>query len=323
MLSLFRTNQAYAGLLLFLYALVLQLPLFLGGGEPRPPYTGGGVLGTWLMEQLAQHRNFALLLPVLLVGVQGVQANTLATRHQLSRVVTQFPGLFLVLMWAVVPAFRWLHPIQVANVFLLFALLSLGRLYKRNEPAVALFNAGAWLGVASLFFPEYLFFLPAFLIGVGVLGRPEPRSLLQVTVGLLTVYFLMGTWHYFRGTFVGFLTLQFSVIGLADFMPATPFSLAGLALLALLILVLITLSGRIQRLLNIEGSKGINIQFWVLLSSLTLVLFGATVYASFAQVAVVPLGILLGLAIVEAPVARANFFHLLLFSAALVPGLLW
>ncbi|MEM9526676.1 MAG: hypothetical protein AAGA31_08720, partial [Bacteroidota bacterium] len=192
MLSIFRTNEAYAGLLLFFYALLLQLPYFFIGAPFAPPSTPDGLLGQWLMTWAGERTWLTLFLPVLLIFLQGLQANTLVSRHRLSRTITQFPGLFLVIIWGIVPAFRWLHPIQVANVFLLFGLLSLGRVYKKEEPAVALFNAGAWLALASFFSPRYLLFLPAFLVTIGILRRPDIKSILRVLIGMFLLYFLVG-----------------------------------------------------------------------------------------------------------------------------------
>jgi len=322
LLSLFRTNQAYAGLLLFFYALVLQLPTLLGGGEPRLEEPGEGWLGNWLMMWVGDRQLLALLLPVVLVFLQSLQATALVTRHRMSRSITQFPGLFLILAWALVPAFHWLHPVQVANIFLLFGLLALGRLYKRDEPAIPLFNAGAWLGVASLFCPEYLFFLPAFLIAVGVLRRPDFRSLFQLITGLLLLYFLVGSGIYFFGNLPAAVRLQFSSFGWPTFIETGTISYYTLWFLAVLPPLLFLAYGWLTRLLNIEGSKGVNILYWVLLSSLLLLAFGGLVSASFVQITTVPLGILLGLAFIEIAPKPASFLHLLLLLAALLPGVL-
>ncbi|MEL7161361.1 MAG: hypothetical protein AAFN92_11450, partial [Bacteroidota bacterium] len=319
MLSLFRTNQAYAGLFLLFYALLLQLPVLLGGGEPPPPATGG-YLGSWILNWVGERPLLRLILPVVLVFVQGVLANTLVTRHRMSRTITQFPGLFLVLVWGLVPAFRWLHPIQLANVALLFGLLSLGRLYKKDEPAVPLFNAGAWLGVASLFYVQYLLFLPAFLVGVGVLRRPDLRSLIQLVTGLLLLYFLTGSWLYFRGTLATFLAVQFSGFTLVGLQFAGLPDQLGLGLLGFLLLVLLFGYGWLVRLLNIEGSKEVNIQYWLLLSTPLLLLFAGTATVAEAQTVVVPLGILLGLAFILFSKRRATLLHFLLLIAALLPG---
>ncbi|MEO0732866.1 MAG: hypothetical protein AAFZ52_08530 [Bacteroidota bacterium] len=321
MLSLFRTNQAYAGLFLLVYALLLQLPMLLGGA-PAPPAATGGYLGEWVQSWVTERSFWALLLPVVLVFIQGLQANVLVTRHRMSRTITQFPGLFLILVWALVPTFCWFHPVQLANVALLFGLLSLGRLYKRDEAAVPLFNAGAWLGLSSLFYAQYLLFLPAFLIGVGVLRRPDVRSLVQLTTGLLLLYFLTGSWLYFRGELPVFLEAQFGGFTLVQGQPWGITDGVGLGVLGLLLLLLLVGSGWLVRLLNIEGSKEVTIQYWLLLLAPIVVLLAGPVDVAVAQTVTVPLGILLGLAFILFSPRRATLFHFLLLVVALLPDLL-
>lgn len=322
MLALFRTNQASAGLLLFFYALLLQLPVFLGGVELPAGYAGGGVLGHWAMERLADRPFWLAFAPVVLVTAQGILASMLVTRHRMSRNVTQFPGLFLILCWALAPSFRLLHPLHFANLFLLLGLLSLGRLYKREEPAVPLFNTGAWLGLASLFAPAYLLLVPAFAIGVGTLRRPDVRSLLQVLTGMGLIYFLVLTLYYFTGQLGAALAWQWQGFGMANTPSVTTMVLPGVIILGLLALLSMASYGGTVRLLNIEGKKNVTILLWMLVFGLVSILVSAGTGLAYLQVVTVPVGILVGLHIVQIRPGKAEFYHLLLVTAALGPLLL-
>lgn len=322
MLSLFRTNQAYAGLLLFVYALVLWLPVFFIPDTGMENAADEGILGKWVVEALAGSRILSVLATVILVGIQGIQLNTWAARHHVSRSVTQFPGLFLVLVSALVFSFHGFSSFQVANVFLLFFLLSLGRLYKREEPAVALFNAGAWLGVASLFRPEYLLFLPAGVAAISILRRLELRSLLQLLTGVGMVYFFTVVAGYVFAAPPGTLARHFSGLGFPELMQAGTKDLLGLGLLGLLILAMVLSFGRVNTMLNIEGSKNVSVLAWLLLCSMLVVAVAAQVSVVNAQVVVVPLGGLLGLRLVTLPNARAEAIHVVLVAAALIPLIL-
>lgn len=317
MLSFFRTNQASAGLLLFFYALLLQLPILFGWvAVPALPSTGS-LASYWLLEWADRHFYLATLLPVLLVTGQGIVANTLVTRHRMSRKVTQFPGLFIILCWALVPAFRALHPTQVAGFFLLLGLLSMGRIYKKEEPAVPLFNTGAWLGLAVLFAPAYLFVLPAFIIGIGILRRPDFRSMLQFLAGPLVVFFLFFSGTYFYGLSGDALSRQFSDFGLLPPPTFEPLQLTGLVVLALLLLYAIGSYGNLVRLLNIEGKKNGNLLIWVLLFLALSILASGAAGIPYYQVITVPVGLLIGLRFILFPEARAEFYHLVLFTVAM------
>lgn len=319
MLSLFRTNQAYAGLLLFVYALVLWLPTFFFPVTPVEGAAGDGVLGHWLAQALADRTHLATVVTVLLVGVQGIQLVTWATRHNLSRSVTQFPGVFLVLVSALVYQFHGFSGYQPANLFLLFGLLALGRLYKREEPAVALFNAGAWLGVASLFRPEYLFFLPAFVATMSILRQLDLRSVLQILTGIGLIYFFLAVTGYLTGEYAAYVSRQFGQFGLPEIDGLTPRNLPGLATLGLLLLAVLLGFGRISRMLNIEGSKNVSALAWFLLVSVLVASVTDNATVSTAQVLVVPLGGLLGLGMVNMAPSRAEAVHLVLMAVAMVP----
>lgn len=318
MLSLFRTNQAQAGLLLLIYAFLLQLPTLLGGAVQQPEITGDGYLGNWLMSLTQDSRWLSLLLPVILITILAIQANLLAARHRFSRSVTQFPGLFLLLAWAVLPSFRWLSAYHAANIFLLFGIISLGRIYKRDERSVPLFNAGAWLGIAFLFRPEYLFFLPAFMVAVGVLHRPEVRSFLQLLTGFLLVCTFTSIAAYFFGFFPQLLHLQFSGLGFPSFSSFPLYDLIPFGLYFLFLLFLPLLYGAIVQLLNIEGKQGIKIIYWLQLFTILVVMLGGSFVSAEISVMLVPIGILLGLYLIEVESSTAEVVHLLLFAAALI-----
>ncbi len=322
MLSLFRTNQAYAGLLLFVYAFVLWLPLFFGSDPIVVPTTGDGVWGQAVLGWFAAHPWLAILASVVLISIQGIQLNTWATRHRLSRTVTQFPGLFLVLINALVYSFHGFNAFHCANVFLLFGCLSIGRIYKREEPAVALFNAGAWLGVASLFRPEYLLFLVAFIAAISILRKIKLQSILQVFTGTLLVYFFLVVVSYSSGSLGASMQLQFGGLGLPELQAASLSDLIGLAIMGVLVLGVILGYQHIALMLNIEGRKNIQFLNWLLLLGLVVAFGNQDVRVSSAQAIVPALGGLVGLGLVSIKHARAEVIHLLLFVAALLPVLL-
>ncbi len=281
-----------------------------------------GVAGEAVIAWVGDKRWLVLLLPVVLITAQGTIANVLVTRHRMSRKITQFPGLFIVLCWGLFPVFRELQAFHFANVFLMFSLLSLARVYKKEQPSVPLFNAGAWLGIASLFTPLYLCLLPALVIGMGVLRRPDLRSILQMLVGGGLMYFLAFMLLYLSGTWEGAPEAHFSGIGLVGAPKLTPYLLLGLIALGVLLLLVIVYYGMIVQLLNIEGKKNAGIIAWLLFFGALGLLLSGTALLPGLQVLVCPLGILVGLRFILLPPGRAEFLHLILLVVAMGP-LLW
>lgn len=323
MLSLFRTNQSYASLLLFVYALVLQLPLLLLGAEAPVLTVNEGYFGLALTEWMTTQRVLSLVLPALLIGVVGLTANRLTDRFHHSRTITQFPGLLVVLTWGLSPAFRYFDVVQLNHLLLLFALFAVGGLYRTDKPQIALFNAGCWLGLASMFRPAYLLYIPGLLIAVGILRTIGPRSILQFVVGILVIYFLTGVYAFWVGDIFNFWVAQARSFGLGEPVAGGYYAKLGIYLLGFVLLVVLLRSEFIKSLLNIQGSKNISVLYWLLLFSLPVACLGGAISIADAQVAVLPLGILLGLLFVRLPAARAEVYHLLLFSAATALSVLY
>ena len=316
MLSLFRTNQAYASLLLFAYALLLQLPVFIWGevpaAEPSPAYFGNVLIalvgtGWWL----------APVLPPVLLAITGIVANNVADRYRVARTVTQFPGLFVVLLWALCPAFHAFSPLQFALVFLVLAIGALGGTYKGQHGEVARFNSGWWLGLASLLHPAYLIFVPGFVVGISIFQTANLRSISQLATGVVLPYFLGATYAYVSGDLDLFYQGQLAGFGLGGAVPTTLYALLGAALLLIPLVIVLFSGGGARVLLSIEGAKNVSFLYWVLFFTLPVAAFTAGPVLADAQVLVVPLGMLLGLWIGRQEERRAEFYHLLLFAAAM------
>ncbi|MEM6772533.1 MAG: hypothetical protein AAF597_18290, partial [Bacteroidota bacterium] len=228
----------------------------------------------------------------------------------------------LVLVSALVYSCHGFNAFQVANVFLLFGMLSLGRLYKREEPAVALFNAGAWLGLASLFRPEYGLFLLAFFTGLSILRRVELRSVLQILTGGGLIYFFLIVFSYFKGNLGAVLSEQFSAFGWPTLLPTSVPNKIGLGVIGLVIIGVLLGYRSITTMLNIEGSKNTSLLAWTMLYAILVIAFSGEITPLSVQAATVPLGGLLGLGLVTIKPSRAEVVHLLLVVAAVLPLLL-
>ena len=320
MLAPFRTNQAYASLLLFGYALLLQLPfLLLPTGAAvtvaSPTYVGGG-----LTDLIAGQWWAGRLLPPLLLAVAGIVANGYCDRFRLSRIPSQLPGLMLVLFWGLVPAFHLFAPQQLAFVLLLWTIGYMAGTYKSNHTEVTRFNVGFLLGVASLLQPTYVLFVPAYVLGIAIFESASPRRIFQLVVGAVVAYFLVGGFAYLRGDLTEFYTGQLAGFGFGDWVAARPWNLAGLGLLGLSLLLVITSGSGGRVVLNIAGAKNVSFLFWLLLFSLPVAGLTARLETVDAQVVIVPLGMLTGLWLDRLGRGPGELYHLLLFAAALGLG---
>ncbi|PPK87343.1 hypothetical protein CLV84_0283 [Neolewinella xylanilytica] len=317
MLSFFRTNQSFASLLLFGYALLLQLPAFVFDGGGVTADGDIGHYGGWLRSAVGSSRLLSAILPPVLVATAGIVANNLCDRYRISRTVTQFPGLFIVLTWAMVPSFHLFDPQQVNLVFLLLSIGALGSTYKSMTSAVARFNAGFWLGLAALLEPTYLLLIPGFFLGISIFRTADLPSLAQLLGGTLVVYFLAAVYAYLRGDLLEFYVNDLGVLGIWSPETASAYDLVGVGILFALVLVVLMGGASSRVLLSIEGGKNLSFVYWVLLFAIPVAFLGSELHIVDAQLLVAPLGLLLGLWFVDRSDRQAEFLHLLLFAAAL------
>ncbi|WP_116107261.1 hypothetical protein [Lewinella sp. IMCC34191] len=317
MLSLFRTNQSFASLLLFGYALLLQLPVFIFGAGGVTPDADVGYYGEAVLRVVGFSSWLSALVPPLLVATGGIIANNVCDRYRISRTVTQFPGLCIVLVWGLVPSFHFFDPQQLALIFVLLGIGALGSTYKSLTPAVARFNAGFWLGLAGLLEPTYLLLIPGFLLGISIFRTADLRSMTQLIGGTLVVYFLAAVYAYLQGELLDFYLNDIHAFGFWAPEAASVYDLIGTGILLALILLVAAGGGGTRTLLSIEGGKNLSFLFWVLLFALPVAVFSAVLQVVDGEVLVAPLGTLFGLWLVDRTDRQAELMHLLLFAAAL------
>lgn len=314
MLQLFRTNQLLFGFLLLFYALALR---FAGVG--LPPVEGATGVWTDAVQQLFGGSVSRYIFGCLLLTGQAVYLNFLVARNRLSRDPSQFAGLFYILFSCLLPAFLDLSGPLLANTFFILAYGELSSTYKKNQAATALFNAGLWIGIASLFYVGYLVFLPWLFTGINSLRKPSLREWLIGLLGTLCVYwlagvgyFLLDAWPYFREVQLGsfsWLNIQ-SDNGASDWLQG--------AVIGLLMLITLGQVGSLLSRNTIDVRKKINLLYVALLFSPFFLLFQPAIYLEAFLLLAVPLGTLIGLRFVRLSPAVGEALHLVVLVAVLV-----
>jgi hypothetical protein len=90
-----------------------------------------------------------------------------------------------------------LLPVSEATIVILciVALLyELFKSYQMPEATIRFFNVGAYLGFASLFVPQMLFFVPVIWMGMYNFRALEHKSFLASFLGVISVYWILLVW---------------------------------------------------------------------------------------------------------------------------------
>lgn len=313
LLQFFRTNQLYASFLLIFYAFLLRLPAWwYPMSELTVVDSGAGLWGRWLNELIVDHRWATIVVPVLILFVTAIMANRLAFNERLSRQVTQFPGLFIIVVSSLCPIMLGFNSLFVANLILFLSVMSAFGLYRAANTILPAFNAGLWLGIATLFNAYYVFFfLLLIIIGIS-LNALSIKMMLWFLAGYVVVHWLMGVLYYLQGSLPEYLEVQWSYSLWPNFSPDTIWNLGGVVLLSGILGFVLFKQGRNVKLLNIKGQKKVNLLYWWLFISLgALLLFPeAGIYA--IHLATIPLGILLSFSFTRGGRSAGEAGHLLL-----------
>lgn len=320
MLQLFRNNQIVLSILLFPYLALLLISAYFGGPQLRT-YGGEGVLGDGL-SRLAANLPTGLYLAGLLTTLvaTGVIANAAFFAHRLTDRQNLFPGLFIGLLSLALPQFIGMPAFHAANLFLLVSLTQILLVYGARGQAVAIFNAGFWLGMATLFVPNYVWFLLPVLMSLSYLRATRTREVLMILIGLLLPWFFAVVYWFWYGDLNYFLDRQL-LQPFAWFSPDR-LELPGYSQLGyffILLALALSASGGIRRKLGVAGRKKLSILYWFLIfAGVSVLSSGAAPGTGYLVVLAVPLGITLSLYFSRLGPAAGEAAHLLLLVITLL-----
>jgi hypothetical protein len=300
-----------AGVLLLGYALLLHLSWFWQGLPPvnAEPGLGNSLVVPWLLA----HAHWQLPVILILLFLQGVLANNIVFTHRLAGSVNLFPGVFVVLLGSLLPAFLGYSGYLAANVFLLLGLRSLLLTFRVSSAADLIFNTGFWVGLAAFFVPTYLVFLLPISITLTILKSGKFRDQFMLLIGALLPLYLVGMGCYWYDQ----LPLYWEQQWVAGFALPQYIDWATLPLLSTGVMVAVTgvvLLSQNQYLnkTKMEVQTKISILYWLLLGALLGVLW-AMPWGVYRWQAVVPVaGILLSFNFTRARPPVAEAWHLLL-----------
>lgn len=268
MLSFFRTNQFASNLLVLLYAIGLRFSYFLN--PVQTTVANEGVLSNVLKNLLLENPLIEGIIATLFLFLQAVLINNLAMKHRLFNDNTLFPGLFYVISMSLVQDFFPLSSILFGNFFLIVALDQMMSTYKRPKCADNIFNAGFWIGIASLFYSSFVLFFLLVFIGIGLLRNFKWKERVMLLCGFLVPFLFVSAWFFWQDSLQTFwqtyFVEQFSFLNFQYEQTST-------FLIKLGLLILLFLLGFFN---NYDFSKSNQIRSYVNIIYLTLIVSGLT-----------------------------------------------
>jgi hypothetical protein len=261
-------------------------------------------------QNLAAH----IIAMALLMG-QGYLVNLLSINYRLSNEINLFPGLFYVWCCCAIPDFLYLSPVLIGNTFFLIALYQIFDTYKNPACADRIFNTGLWLGIASLFYFPFVFFLIVLLAALSILRAFNLQELMMILVGMFLPYFFVGLYFFWFNKFDFFYENQ--IARNFDFfnfnqIPFTWDTWVKLAIFFIALILVVANNGLYLAKKNIQVQKKINILYWVLIAAAVAVPFQANITFEHFLLIAPTLGIFLGLSFTAMKSQWAEAIHFLM-----------
>ncbi|MCG9880012.1 MAG: DUF6427 family protein [Bacteroidia bacterium] len=206
MLEIFRSNTIFSVAGLLLFTILLRLAMFFSPVlvEPDIHTPFAEIVFNWLKNH--QLFNYQLpLLASLLIFIQAILINYIASEHDILYKGSVMPGLFYVLLNSIYPEQLWLTPQLLANTFLILILYRLCYLYESEKPLFLVFDASILLGLGLLLDYDLIIYLPFILLSVLFMTAFQIRYWMAAFIGILIPAYFLGVIFFLNNQLKDFL----------------------------------------------------------------------------------------------------------------------
>jgi len=318
-LSLFRTNQIIANVLLIFYAAICRFSPFVTGHVAES--ANAGILADYFYTFTNGHPVLVNILSILIVFIQAILVNILVAQYRMANEMSLFPGLFYILLVSSIPDFLSLSPPLLANTFYIIALLQLFETYKKNTVAAGIFNTGFWLAIGSLFYFSTITFVILAFIGLGTIRTARLKENLVLIIGFIVPYFLCNVIYFWNDQLGLFWQQQFTDnFGFLDLAEVKVDWELYVKLLFFLLLILFAMfnAGSFGFKKNTQVRKYIGILYWGMLIAGLATTIQASVSLQHLLLLTPPLAIFLSFSFQKINKPMAESIHLVLLFAILI-----
>ncbi len=195
LIKFFRSSYLIQYIILFLIALTLGGSSLIYPVDVMPSrdiYPFYSIIYFWLGD-------FKILFSVMgfiFLFFETLMINNIITENKIVPKNSLLPGFLYVILMSFSPELLTLHPVLIANFFLILILNLVFKIYGQKKPFTLLYKLGLILGVASFFyFPVYLFLIFIFWF-LFFLRSLSWRELMIPVVGLITPYIFLVVWYF-------------------------------------------------------------------------------------------------------------------------------
>jgi len=273
--SIFKKNLFFNSLLLLPFAVILRLYSLVFAGNIKTTEVGG-ILYTSIINILPDYPILNSIVSIILVFIEAVMINRLVIKNRFSRDITLLPGMFFIVLVSLSPEMLGLSPIIFGLYFVILSFSNLFKTYKKYNSERYLFNAGMFMGVAILFYFNFILLTIPLLIGLLSIKAFKIREVLQVASGFLIVLYIYAFWMYWSDTPI--IYPKMNIYSIIDIAKGDIFKYIIFGIYFFLIINTIFTYRQFVIKKSIQSQKKINILFFLLIFSVFTIILIAPIH---------------------------------------------
>ena len=297
MIGTFKANNPYNTFLLFVYGILLKLPMFLRPTVPQPQQIDGFLYKALLKWLQPFGNNLPVLYAFITYGLlytQAIAFNRLVNEQRLMQRSNYLTGMSFLLVTSLFSEWNMLSAPLIINTLLIWVWAKMSGLHNNPQPKTSLFNIGIAIGLSTFFYFPSLAFAALIIFGLALTRPFKLAEWLIALLGIITPYYFLLVWVFLTDKWKGYKFPGFAVTN-------PKFNQTNWAYAAIIIVLFITVIGlffiqqNFRRQL-IQARKSWNLVYLYLIVAVFVPFVNATHTFEYWILCAVPLSAILGAA---------------------------
>ena len=297
MIGTFKANNPYNTFLLFVYGILLKLPMFLRPTVPEPQQIDGFLYKALLKWLQPFGNNLPVLYAFITYGLlytQAITFNRLVNEQRLMQRSNYLTGMSFLLVSSLFSEWNMLSAPLIINTLLIWVWAKMSGLHNNPQPKTSLFNIGIAIGLSTFFYFPSLAFAALIIFGLALTRPFKLAEWLIALLGIITPYYFLLAWVFLTDKWKGYKFPGFAVTN-------PKFNQTNWAYAAIIIVLFITVIGlffiqqNFRRQL-IQARKSWNLVYLYLIVAVFVPFVNATHTFEYWILCAVPLSAILGAA---------------------------
>lgn len=273
MLSLFRKNTFINSFLLLSYIVILRLYSFIRPDTYVSAPDDNGFVKI-LYQYILSNDLIQSISGVLVCFFISTLVNRMTINHRLLKDITFYQGVFVALL-CMLFSVNSCGPELLALWIFLVALSKIFKWYNNDNPTAFIFLGGFYIGVSSILFFPYFYFVAFGIIALFVMRPYNIKEILQYILGFICPFYLTFGFQLWFGADHP-ITFEYIANKLTFFMPNVSLGWFDIGLLLVLLILLLLTALSFTQLSKgniIIVQKKIDLLYWVLIFSPTFIFY--------------------------------------------------